>query len=261
MRSCTRARSSGGIFGMRPAMLEPLPLAVGIDAGPVALERRQRVALRGLSSASAARLRLPAHRAGGAATRRLRQDAGAPSTRQAQASSTARTPARGAGFRRAGSCRASWPSRSLARRRLQELDEAGVAVGGRRQVVGQQRGVDLGGGGDLRASSCQSLDQRPGRATSATSGSTDATARTTSPNRRRAAQRRDAPTPTGAGDGGLAWRAGAGALERLLAREAQALGHVVRRGRRRRSLRRAAMRSAKRACRASRAGRCSEDGC
>ena len=60
---------------------------------------------------------------------------------------------RPAGSRRGPGLRATLHggAASLARRGLQEFDEAGVAVGAGRKIVGQQRRIDLGGHRDLGA--------------------------------------------------------------------------------------------------------------
>ena len=236
--------------GKRAGDLEPLLLAVGIDAGPVVLQRLQR----GSAAPASVRPARPssadagATRGGGGAG--WRQDCWRGRERDQRAPATANaTPraARRTAVGRDARVAASGRARSLARR-LQEFGETGVAVGGRRQVVGEQRGVDLGGGRDLRRCPA-SAGSGPDPPTSANTGSTDASFSHQPEPARPGPRAPPRPTPTAGG------RRGGARGARALAAPARARSAGARSGRRPSSrgalVQPAATRSAKRACSAS----------
>ena len=148
---------------------------------------------------------------------------------------------------------ASWPRRSFARWGLQELDEAGVAVGVDRQVVAEQRRVDLGGDRDLRRAPA-TAGSGPGRPTSATSGKRrgePAPPARAAEAERSPRRRRSTPTPCTDAVGARAGAPPRRAFSRAKRRRSPMSGADAFA----RSLRRATMLRAKRASIASRAAR------
>ena len=161
-----RGRSSGGSVRKRSASCDPLLLAQRVDRRPsrssgASASRWAGVRLCQRTPSSARRRPKRAGGAagawGGGAWRVARRRA----RRAADRASAAERAGQRRGDRDVGSRCIAGSTHSL-RRRLQELDEAGVAVGVGRQVVGQQRGVDLGGDRDLRRASA-SPGSAPGR--------------------------------------------------------------------------------------------------